>query len=186
MRRILGIDPGSRVTGFGVVELKVGEKPTCLGHGCVRLSDAAVPMRLAKLFTEMQEIARTYVPTEVAIERVFVHKNVQSALKLGQAQGVAFAALADLPIYTYAPRAIKLAVVGRGNAEKAQVQHMVQVLLMLTDRPALDAADALGVALCHLHSAQGNLGYGKQALLRKGHSTRRTDQWKSYDRTTAR
>lgn len=157
MRRILGIDPGSRVTGVGIIEASVGRSsPVCLFGGCIRLGAESMPARLSQLFEEVRAIVNTYRPTELAIERVFVHKSVSSALKLGQARGVAIAAvmIEDVPVFEYAPRQIKQAIVGRGAAEKQQIQHMIQVLLNLNVKPQADTADALAVAVCHFHTAQ--------------------------------
>lgn len=157
MRRILGIDPGSRVTGIGIIEKRESKQsPICLFGGCIRLGASEMSVRLAQLFQEVQEIVKIYKPTELAIEQVFVHKSVASALKLGQARGVAMAAVmsASVPVFEYAPRQIKQAVVGKGAAEKHQIQHMVQILLNLNMKPQVDAADALAVALCHLHTAR--------------------------------
>lgn len=183
-RRILGIDPGSRITGFGVIEHSAGQS-TCLMGGCVRLTALDMPTRLGKLFGEIQEIVRIYKPTELAIEQIFVQKNVQSALKLGQARGVAIAAAiaVNIPVFEYAPRAIKQAIVGKGSADKIQVQHMIQVLLSLNAKPQADAADALAVALCHIHSVSG-LSVTKTA--RRGRRTKRNQKWVGYDRTTSR
>lgn len=156
MRRILGIDPGSRTTGIGIIEQQDSKRsPVCLFGGCIRLGDKEMSLRLGQLFHEIQDIVKTYKPTELAIEQVFMHKSASSALKLGQARGVAIAAVmsANLPVFEYAPRQIKQAVVGKGSAEKHQVQHMIQILLTLNAKPQADAADALAVALCHLHMA---------------------------------
>lgn len=130
--------------------------PICLFGGCIRLSAPEMPIRLGQLFREIQDIVKIYHPTELAIEQVFVHKSVSSALKLGQARGVAMAAVMSesVPVFEYAPRQIKQAVVGKGAAEKHQIQHMVQILLNLNMKPQADAADALAVALCHLHTAR--------------------------------
>ncbi len=153
--RILGIDPGSRVTGFGIVE-QDGQCTSYVTSGCIRVSGATLPERLKCIFEGVNEVARRYSPDEVAIESVFVHRNAGSALKLGQARGAAICAvmLESLPVSEYAPTEIKQAIVGRGRAEKEQVQHMVKVLLNLAASPQADAADALAAALCHCHSRQ--------------------------------
>lgn len=184
-RRILGIDPGSRLTGFGIIEQSHKKQPTCLLGGCIRLTAPDMPTRLGKLFAEVQDIVKIYKPTELAIERVFVHKNVQSALKLGQARGVVIAAVmsANLPVYEYAPREIKQAIVGKGGADKIQIQHMVQILLTLNAKPQVDAADALAVALCHLNTVAA-VDFLKPQLQRR--TRKRSTQWKNYDRTTSR
>jgi crossover junction endodeoxyribonuclease RuvC len=150
--RLLGIDPGSRITGFGIITLH-GNKTTYLGSGCIRLSQKDIPARLREIFLHMSEIVDEYKPDAVAIEKVFMHRNPDSALKLGQARGAALVAVVsrELAVYEYSPNEIKQAVVGRGHAAKAQIQHMVQVLLNLPDTPPSDAADALAVAICHAH-----------------------------------
>jgi len=151
--RILGIDPGSRATGFGVVELS-GSRNRHIAHGVIRCADGPLPDRLRQLFRELSAVVAEHRPGEVAIEQVFVQKNVASALILGQARGAAICAVAEqgLPLHEYAPSSIKQAIAGSGRAEKAQVQRMVQVLLALERIPATDAADALACALCHAHS----------------------------------
>ncbi len=150
--RILGIDPGSRITGFGVIDVS-GSSSVHVDSGCIRIGTGAVTERLRRLHESLAEIIRDTTPDEVAIEQVFVSRNADSALKLGQARGVAIcvAALADLPVAEYAATRIKQAVVGSGRADKLQVQHMVRVLLGLAGRVQADAGDALGVALCHAH-----------------------------------
>lgn len=154
-RRILGIDPGSRITGYGIVDV-VGREVTYVDSGCVRLADEAMPLRLMMIHQAIAELVRQYRPQEFAIEAIFVHKNPNSALKLGQARGVAICAavLAQLPVSEYAAKSIKQAVVGKGGADKAQVQHMVKILLGRTGKIQSDAADALAVALTHAHHLQ--------------------------------
>ena len=150
--RILGLDPGSRRTGFGVIECR-GSELTVLAHGCLNVTAAAPTARLRLIFQGLQELFATHAPAEVAVERVFVSRNVDSALKLGQARGAALCAVpAGTPVFEYAPRAIKLAVVGSGAAEKFQVAHMMRTLLSLRERLGADAADALAVAVCHAHA----------------------------------
>jgi len=150
--RILGIDPGSRITGWGVIEIK-GTRSQCIDHGSVRCAGADLPPRLLQIFRELGEVIHEYQPQESAIEEVFVNRNISSALVLGQARGAAICALANagLPVAEYAPAQIKSAVVGNGRAEKLQVQHMVKVLLNLREAAVADAADALAVAICHAH-----------------------------------
>lgn len=152
--RILGIDPGSRITGFGIIE-QAGGRVVYVDSGCVRAGDGEFTARLRIIFEGVREIVATHRPQAVAIERVFVHRNPDAALKLGQARGAALCAVLEhgLPISEYSPMAIKQATVGKGNAAKAQVQHMVQALLRLPGVPQADAADALAVALCHAHTA---------------------------------
>jgi crossover junction endodeoxyribonuclease RuvC len=150
--RILGVDPGSRVTGYGLIEV-AGSRQRCLGHDVIRLPDAPLEQRLLLLLTGLRALIAEYRPHEVAMEEVFVRRNVASALVLGQARGAALCAVAEagLPLHEYAPASIKLAVAGSGRAEKAQIQRMVRVLLNLPAAPAEDAADALACALCHAH-----------------------------------
>ncbi|TLY96827.1 MAG: crossover junction endodeoxyribonuclease RuvC [Gammaproteobacteria bacterium] len=150
--RVLGLDPGSRRTGFGVIDC-CGGKLTVVAHGCLNVAAAAPTARLRILFEGLQALVSEHHPTEVAVERVFVSRNADSALKLGQARGAALCAVpAAVPVFEYAPRAVKLAVVGSGGAEKFQVAHMIRELLSLAERPGADAADALAVAVCHAHS----------------------------------
>ncbi len=150
--RILGLDPGSRRTGFGLIESRP-EGITVLAHGCLNVASAAPVTRLRLIFEGLERLMAEHAPVEVAIERVFVSRNPDSALKLGQARGAALCAIpSGIPVFEYAPRAVKLAVVGTGSAEKLQVAHMVRALLRLTERPGADAADALAVAVCHAHA----------------------------------
>lgn len=152
---ILGVDPGSRITGYGVIEL-TKTKQVYLASGCIRVAGKTIGPRLQQIFQCLQEIIQTFQPTEMAIEQVFMHQNPGAALKLGQARGAAIVAAGlSLSVAEYSARQIKQAVVGYGAAKKDQVQQMVQVLLNLTGRPQADAADALAVAICHAHSRQG-------------------------------
>ena len=155
MVRILGIDPGSRLTGFGVIDVE-GNRSRYVTSGCIRISSDDWGQRLGTIFAELGTIIREFNPHEFAVEQVFMHKNADSALKLGQARGAAICAgvAHDLQLSEYAARAIKQAVVGKGGASKEQVQHMVTVLLNLNASPQEDAADALAVALCHAHTQQ--------------------------------
>jgi crossover junction endodeoxyribonuclease RuvC len=150
MTRILGIDPGSRFTGYGVIDSD-GQHARYVGSGCVRVSGATLADKLGLIFRELHTLIGDFQPEQLAIENVFMHRNADSALKLGQARGAAICAAVtrDLPVAEYAPREIKQAVVGKGGADKRQVQHMVRVLLNLTETPQADAADALAIALCH-------------------------------------
>lgn len=151
--RVLGIDPGSRFTGWGVIEGD-GRRSVHVASGVLKLGDGELGARLRLIFDGVTRLVAEYRPQEIAVERVFVARNAESALKLGQARGAAIcAALADgLPLAEYAPREIKLAVVGTGAASKEQVQHMMRVILKLSAPPQADQADALAVALCHAHS----------------------------------
>ena len=153
-RRILGIDPGSRITGIGIIDTD-GRRNQHVFSTCLRLGDASFPERLGTIFSELSRIIREYQPLEMAIESVFVSNNPASALKLGQARGAAICAgvIAGLPVAEYSPKEVKQATVGKGGADKAQVQHMVKLLLSLQGRLQVDTADALAVALCHAHAS---------------------------------
>ena len=155
MARILGIDPGSRITGFGVVD-DAADGPRYIASGCVRVTGEGFPDRLKQIFEGIAEVVSEFDPDQLAIEKVFMHKNADSALKLGQARGAAICAVISnrIPVYEYAARQVKQALVGKGSAEKNQVQHMVRILLGLQGKLQTDAADALGVALCHIHYQQ--------------------------------
>jgi crossover junction endodeoxyribonuclease RuvC len=155
--RILGIDPGLRVTGFGVVE-KIGSALVYVTSGCIKSpADAALPDRLQVLLQNLREVIQEYRPQQVAIEKVFVNVNPQSTLLLGQARGTAICAavLAELPVAEYTALQVKQSVVGNGHAKKEQVQEMVKRLLKLAGEPQADAADALACAICHAHGGQG-------------------------------
>ncbi len=154
--RILGLDPGSLCTGYAVIE--TGAKVTYVVSGSIRARGASLADRLQEIFAGVDQLAGQYQPDEVAIERVFMHRNADSALKLGQARGAALSAtFAVRPrVFEYAPREVKLAVVGTGAAQKEQVQLMVRRLLNLSGPLGADAADALAIALCHAHSRNLN------------------------------
>jgi crossover junction endodeoxyribonuclease RuvC len=151
--RILGIDPGSQATGFGIVDWRDGDA-SYVASGAIRTRGAAFAPRLRQIFDGVLELVREYRPAEVAIERVFMHRNADSALKLGHARGAAICAVYSgaATLYEYAPREVKLAVVGQGGAQKEQVQLMVRNLLRLRGELGPDAADAIGLALCHAYS----------------------------------
>ena len=148
--RVLGIDPGSQRTGFGVLDA-TGTRLTYVASGVIRTSQADFAARLCEIFRCMQTIVSQYQPLEIAIERVFVNRNPDSALKLGQARGAAICGTVEsnADIYEYATRQIKQAVVGSGNAEKSQVQMMMRSILKLDGPVGADAADALAAAVCH-------------------------------------
>ena len=150
--RVLGIDPGSRVTGYGVVEV-VGALTRPVAWGGIRTSGDH-SARLKQIFEAVGALVAEHAPDEIAIERVFVNRNVDSALKLGQARAAAMCATfsRDIPIHEYAPREVKKALAGDGGAEKSQVEHMVKVLLGLRGVMQADAADALAIAVCHAHA----------------------------------
>jgi crossover junction endodeoxyribonuclease RuvC len=162
-RRILGIDPGSRLTGFGVVDFQ-GAKAIYVASGTVKSMDGAFADRLRQIFESIGNIVDEFRPDVVAVESVFMHKNAGSALKLGHARSAALCATFEhgAEIYEYAPREIKKAVVGTGAATKEQVQHMIVSILKLDGVPAPDAADALATALCHghQHRLHAQLGTG--------------------------
>lgn len=155
MSRILGIDPGSRVTGYGVVEI-TPRGVRYVASGCIRIQAEEFPLRLKQIFDGVTQIIALYQPGQMAIEQVFMHKNADSALKLGQARGAAICATLnrDLPVFEYAARQVKQALVGKGNAEKHQVQHMVKILLGIQGEMQIDASDALAIGLCHHHYQQ--------------------------------
>ena len=155
MTTILGVDPGSRKTGFGILRIERG-RVAYVASGTIRLPvREALATRLSVLFKELTEIIDAYAPTEAAIEQVFMAKSADSALKLGHARGAAMVACVTkgLIVHEYAARQIKQSVVGTGAATKQQVQHMVVALLGLSEAPAEDAADGLAAALCHCHAA---------------------------------
>jgi len=150
---ILGIDPGSRITGYGIIN-SIGAKNEYVASGCIRIKGDLLSERLKQVYAGVTEIIEHYCPQEMAIEQVFMARNPDSALKLGQARGVAIVAGANqgLDVAEYAARKVKQAVVGNGGADKAQVQHMVKSILKLPGLPQADAADALAIALCHAHT----------------------------------
>lgn len=164
-RRILGIDPGSRLTGFGVLDFS-GAAPSYVSSGTVKSVDGGFADRLRVIFESVSAIVGEYRPDVVAVESVFMHKNASSALKLGHARSAALCATFghDVEVFEYAPREIKQAIVGTGSATKEQVQHMVVSILQLDGTPAPDAADALAAALCHGHQQRmhARLGTGKR------------------------
>jgi len=155
MMRILGVDPGSRFTGYGLIDSD-GQRARYVSSGCLKVAGNTLPDRLGLIFSELSALIDEFRPHHLAIENVFMHRNADSALKLGQARGAAICAAVtcDLPVAEYAPREIKQAVVGKGSADKHQVQHMVRVLLNLSSAPQADAADALAIALCHSFQQQ--------------------------------
>lgn len=169
--RILGVDPGLRVTGFGVIE-KTGNQLVYVASGCIRTdASATLPTRLGTIYSGLRELVATYQPDQAAVEIVFVNVNPQSTLLLGQARGAAITALVagGLPVAEYTALQVKQAVVGNGHADKAQVQHMVRRLLSLPVDPGADAADALACAIAHAHGGQGMGHLGSQGLrVRKG------------------
>jgi crossover junction endodeoxyribonuclease RuvC len=169
VRRILGIDPGLRVTGFGVI-VASGGKLRYIASGCIRNGPGELPARLELILRDLASVIDAHQPSEVAVEKVFVNVNPHSTLLLGQARGAAISAavLAHLPVSEYTALQIKQAVVGHGKAAKEQVQAMVMRLLSLPAAPSADAADALACAICHAHGGEGMGG-----LLQAGYRVRR-------------
>ncbi|WP_303286453.1 crossover junction endodeoxyribonuclease RuvC [Marinobacter sp. SS8-8] len=158
MAIILGVDPGSRTTGYGVIRVE-GRHIEYIDSGCIRVGEKPMAERLQTIFQSLATLIGEYRPEEFAIEQVFMARNPDSALKLGQARGAAIVSAANsgLAVHEYSARQVKQAVVGRGGADKSQVQHMVQVLLSLSRKPQADAADALAIAMCHAHMSQSIL-----------------------------
>lgn len=157
MTLILGIDPGSRITGYGVIKA-AGNRQQYVTSGCIKTTDrSTLPDRLDVIFQGISEIINEFTPAELAIERIFMARSAESALKLGHARGVAIVAAVNqgLPVYEYEARKIKQAIVGNGGASKSQVQQMVMTLLNLPKKPQSDAADALAIAICHANTRLG-------------------------------
>lgn len=167
---ILGVDPGTLVTGYGVIESSGGKMKVLAADAVKNGRDTTMPLRLKSIFSRLSEVADRYKPDEFAIETAFYGKNAQSALKLGHARGVAILAAVtrEIPTYEYSPREVKKAIVGNGAASKEQVGFMVKSLLKLREIPKLyDVTDALAVALCH-------------AQRHKGHTGQAFRDWKSF------
>lgn len=157
--RVIGIDPGTTTTGWGVVESN-GNTLRHVANGCIRTQPGeSLPDRLGMIFSELTRIIDEHKPQQAVVEEIFVSRNVQSALKLGHARGVAIAAAnhQGLPIHEYTALQVKKSVVGYGRAEKQQMQEMVRILLCMTKSAPQDAADALGVAICHLNHLPSRL-----------------------------
>lgn len=168
MGLILGIDPGSRVTGYGVIE-DSGRACQYVASGCIRTGSGPLAQRLQAVYQGVQEVVRQYCPETMGIEQVFISRNPDSALKLGQARGAAIVAVAEqgLPVAEYTATQVKQAVVGSGGADKEQVRMMVMHLLRLLEKPPLDASDALAIALCHAHHRQTLIPHGLQQARRR-------------------
>ena len=169
MSIILGIDPGSRITGYGVIR-QTGRQLTYLGSGCIRTNTTELPARLKLIYAGVCEIITQFSPDFFAIEQVFMAKNADSALKLGQARGAAIVAAAEagLEIAEYSATQVKQAVAGTGGANKEQVMMMVMHLLKLTQKPQIDASDALAIALCHAHTRSSLVPHGLATARRRG------------------
>jgi len=164
--RILGVDPGLRITGFGLIE-KTGNKLSYLSSGCIKTdSKASLPTRLGTIYAGLRELVATHRPDQAVVEIIFVNVNPQSTLLLGQARGAAITALVagGLEVAEYTALQVKQAVVGNGHADKIQVQHMVRRLLALPGDPSPDAADALACAIAHAHGGQGLGALSTQGL----------------------
>jgi len=152
MTIILGIDPGSRATGYGIINSD-GSHHQCISYGVIRVAKSTFAEQLHEIFCDLTDLLKQQPAQEVAIEQVFVMHNVSSALKLGQARGAAITAVAQfhIPVFEYSTRQVKQSIVGYGAAIKQQMQHMTKLMLNLKKVPPQDAADALAIALCHAH-----------------------------------
>jgi len=168
---ILGIDPGSRLTGYGLIDNRP-DRMIYRASGCIKVRGESFPERLGDIFEQLRAVIAEHDPAQMSIESVFMHKNADSALKLGQARGAAICAghQAGLTIHEYAPREVKQALVGRGAAEKEQVRHMVMRLLALKTEPQIDESDALALAICH---AQHQMMENRTGLPASAFKTRR-------------
>ena len=158
MKKILGIDPGSIHTGYGIIESK-GNHNKHIINGIIKVKGETLAEKLKIINSEITTIIKKFEPDEIAIEKVFMHRNADSALKLGQARGAAITACAmnNIPLFEYSANQVKQACVGKGHASKEQVQHMIKILLCLEKKPLTDAADALAIALCHANSRESLL-----------------------------
>ena len=165
---ILGIDPGSRITGFGVININ-NNKCSYVASGCIlvheKRKNIEVSSKLKQIQDGINEVIKLYKPTEASIEQVFMFNNPNSALKLGQARGVAICSLENhgLTIAEYSAKQVKKSIVGNGNASKIQVQHMIQSFLNLNNIPKPDAADALAIAICHFHTKRGLQSFSSES-----------------------
>ena len=167
--RIIGIDPGSRCTGYGIIDSD-GYRHSYIDSGFIAVKGVSFPQRLSDIFRQVGQVIEQWQPQTAGIEQVFVNRNIDSALKLGQARGAAICAAvqADLDMGEYSPRAIKKAVVGNGNADKQQIQHMMKLLLKLDFVPQSDEADALAIAICHAnHMTMKRAGIATQVRGRR-------------------
>jgi crossover junction endodeoxyribonuclease RuvC len=169
MTLILGIDPGSRITGYGVVR-DIGRGCEYIASGCIRTGSGELHERLQVVYRSVREVIRLHGPLTMGIERVFMARNADSALKLGQARGAAIVAAAEegLEIAEYSATQVKQAITGSGGADKEQVQLMVMHLLKLTQKPQIDASDALAIALCHAHTRSSLIPHGLSAARSRG------------------
>ncbi len=169
--RILGIDPGSLHTGYGLIDMD-GNRAVHVAHGQITTQAGELSDKLRQIFRGISSAISEFEPDECAVEKVFMYRNADSALKLGQSRGAAITVCAErnLPVFEYTANQVKQATVGKGHAEKAQVQYMVKVLLCLASIPQSDAADALAVALCHGHSRENLLRLKQVSTARPGRS----------------
>jgi crossover junction endodeoxyribonuclease RuvC len=169
MTLILGIDPGSRITGYGVVR-DIGRGCEYIASGCIRTGSGELHERLQVVYRSVREVIRLHGPLTMGIERVFMARNADSALKLGQARGAAIVAAAEegLEIAEYSATQVKQAITGSGGADKEQVQLMVMHLLKLTQKPQIDASDALAIALCHAHTRSSLIPHGLSTARSRG------------------
>ena len=169
MSIVLGIDPGSLITGYGIIEVHANQF-NYVDSGCVRTQAKNIMQRLKIIHQGLQKIIQQHLPTEAAIEQVFMHANPGSALKLGQARGAAIVAVVEnnIPISEYSARQVKQAITGTGSADKRQVQHMVKTLLNLPRSPQADAADALAIAICHINTQRNLPLMGVTASVKQG------------------
>ena len=176
--RILGIDPGSRVTGYGIIDSD-GAQTRYVASGCIRVGTGEFSGRLNAIYSRVGELVAEFAPQAIVVEQVFMHRNADSALKLGQARAAAICGTfaGGAAIYEYAARAIKQAVVGRGGADKEQVQHMVKAILSLEAEPASDEADALAAAICHAHTHRLKIRLAPKATSRR---TRGRRSWRNF------
>ncbi len=167
--RIIGIDPGSRCTGYGIIDSD-GLRHHYVSSGFIRVDDNVLPLRLRDIFLQLGEVIGEWQPASAGIEDVFVNKNIDSALKLGQARGAAICAMVQsgLEIGEYTPRAVKKAVVGSGGADKQQVQRMMKLMFNLPALPQSDEADALAIAVCHAN----HLGFKRRGLAQRSRAGR--------------
>ena len=175
--RVLGLDPGSRITGFGLIE-GLGERTRCVESGCIKAPVGNMPDRLGVIYAGVAEAVLRLRPDVMAVEQVFVARSADSALKLGQARGAAIVAAISngVPVVEYAARRVKQAITGSGSASKDQMQRMMVLLLSLPELPSPDAADALAIALCHLHA--------ERSPLRWAGPTRSRRRWKRLPNPT--
>ena len=166
--RVLGLDPGSRITGFGLVE-GFGERTRCVESGCIKAPAGSMPDRLGVIYAGVVQAVLRLRPDVMAVEQVFVARSADSALKLGQARGAAIVAAISngVPVVEYAARRVKQAITGSGSASKDQMQRMMALLLSLPELPSPDAADALAIALCHLHAERSPLRWAGPARSRR-------------------